>query len=899
MAGKSDFPSRKPEGARALSGPLWPLRKRSFAAISLMTFVFASLCPHASEAGNFSLNWGTAPYTWTTNATGPVTITMTDQYGFQLGARMTIARIGGAAVAGYPDDLAGFGTNTSIWLVWDANNGSGSVGESTNTATLEFLNGGVAFAPNSVQFQITDIDSTDNNAAGDRCDFVSVTGNAGNPVLSYVHATASQRTVRIGVQSGSGATGTLAANQAQCIYNTGATTSPTSNADNFGSILAVFPSGTHTATVAYDESIENVYGVTSRNADARGIGVWGGSSVVVNNSISLTKSTVSTSYTSSGQVITYTYIITNNGPLPINTGQNIQIQDSKIGTFTCGTIAAAIPSGGTHSCTANYTITAGDASAANVTNDAVAGVGTGTQTFATRLQSNTAQVVLPNHIIVANDVNFTSSPINGASGGATSTVFVNDTLGGTPFANGDVIATIDNNGGLTGATINADGTITVPPGTTSATYNVTYRICEVAAPANCDTAIAAVLVSVSPPVGGTSCTGTNLANNGGFESPVVAPATVTQQNPGLVPGWSTTDTSIEFWGTGFNGVPAHTGNAFSELNANIAGTLTQTTGAIHPRAELRIYWAHRARQGSDTASLTINDNGGGSTSFGNFTSTTAAWIVRTTTHVATTTASSSTLAFTAVSTGSGNISVGNFLDTVEVCQTYLTLDKSEASRTDVDSSGGDSDGDTITYSYAIANPAGNNSAVASVSIADDKLGVIAVGSPASGDTNTNGFLDPGETWIVNANYTLTQADLDSGSVTNIASVSASTGANTISTADDTVTATFATTPALTIAKTADATALAGNLVAGQTVTYTYVVTNTGNVTIDNVTIADAHDGSDPDPAPSGEVVSTDVAPLGDSTDSDGVNGNWTALAPGDSITFQATYTVTQADVDSL
>ncbi|MCB1441377.1 MAG: hypothetical protein KDJ63_16550, partial [Nitratireductor sp.] len=158
-----------------------------------------------------------------------------------------------------------------------------------------------------------------------------------------------------------------------------------------------YPSGTHTATIAYDESIENVYGVTSRDAAARGIGAWAAPSITVaDNSITLAKSTPTTTYTAAGQVITYTYTITNNGPLAINTGQNIQIQDDRIGTFTCGTISSDIPVGGTHSCTANYNVTAGDMAAANITNTAVAGVGTGSQSFATRLQSNSAQETVDN-----------------------------------------------------------------------------------------------------------------------------------------------------------------------------------------------------------------------------------------------------------------------------------------------------------------------------------------------------------------------------------------------------------------------------------------------------------------------------------------------------------------------
>ncbi len=980
------------------------LRQLAAASAALSCLLFAS----PSHSGDFSINWGTAPFTWTAGAVGPTTFTATDQYGFQIQARFGITRIGGAAVAGYPDDLTGFGTNRSIWLVWDAAAGSSLIGSSTNTATMEILSGGSPFAVSGLNFQITDIDAVDNNAAsGDRCDYVTATGNNGNPTLTYVSGVVASRSVRIGPGAGSGSSPALAANQAQCIFNVGAPTSPISNADDFGSILATsVPANTHTATVAYDESIGNVYGVPGYDAAARGTGVWGATFFSVPNTISLAKASTTTLVTAVGQVIPYTYTITNNGPLPINTGQNVYIQDSKIGTFSCGVIGTAIPSGGTYVCSQNYTTVAADlTTGANLDNTAIAGVGTGTQAFATRLQSNTAAYSIPraprlqitkvstggvggftfngdngwgsqvvtttvsgtgvtgtvkyfttsglaayvqetipagyelasatcsglgaggnysvntangrvdfdaaamaagsniactfnNSRIDAVNDNFSAVPINGAGGGATATVFSNDTIAGAAFAPAAVTPTLTANGGLTGAILNADGTITVPPGTTSGTYVLTYQICSVITPASCDTATATIVVAATPPTGGTSCTGTNLANNGGVELPFFGAGTNNMVSPTGVPGWSTNDTAIEIWGNGFNGVPSHTGVQFMEMNANIGtSVLIQTPSAIHNRAQIDTFWAHRGRQGNDTARMTIADNGGGSTTSPNFTTGNTAWSTQSLVHLATATASSLTLTFDSISS-TGGASLGNFIDTVEVCQTYITIAKSEASRTDADGSTTDSAGDTVTYAYAIANPAGNNRSLASVSVTDDKLGTINVTAPLSGDTNTNGFLDPGETWIVQADYTVTLADIESGSVTNIAYSSGSTGSNTIRSDDDTVTATFTAAPELTITKEADATALLGNVTAGQTITYTYVVTNTGNVTVSNVDVSDVHNGSDPDPAPLGETL-TDVAPLLDSNDSIANDGVWSDLKPGDSVTFTATYQVTQTDVDML
>ena len=101
--------------------------------------------------------------------------------------------------------------------------------------------------------------------------------------------------------------------------------------------------------------------------------------------------------------------------------------------------------------------------------------------------------------------------------------------------------------------------------------------------------------------------------------------------------------------------------------------------------------------------------------------------------------------------------------------------------------------------------------------------------------------------------------------------------------------------AMTVVKTASPTA---GLKAGGIVTYTYVVKNTGNITLHHISLADLHNASGPAPLPSGETL-TDVPPLDDSTDSTVNDGLWTNLAPGDSVTFTATYTVTQHDQDTL
>ncbi|MBK9927921.1 MAG: sortase [Anaerolineales bacterium] len=99
-------------------------------------------------------------------------------------------------------------------------------------------------------------------------------------------------------------------------------------------------------------------------------------------------------------------------------------------------------------------------------------------------------------VIVANDDDYSATPVNGLTGGTTATVYSNDTLNGAAFANGDVTPSITADGGLTGVGINADGTLSVPAGTAAGTYTVTYQICEVLNATNCDTATATITALV-------------------------------------------------------------------------------------------------------------------------------------------------------------------------------------------------------------------------------------------------------------------------------------------------------------------------------------------------------------------------------------------------------------------
>lgn len=124
-------------------------------------------------------------------------------------------------------------------------------------------------------------------------------------------------------------------------------------------------------------------------------------------------------------------------------------------------------------------------------------------------------------------------------------------------------------------------------------------------------------------------------------------------------------------------------------------------------------------------------------------------------------------------------------------------------------------GEVIHYSYAVTN-AGNVTLHDPITVSDDKA------TDELCPTLPVGGLAPGSSITCTATHAITQADLDAGSLTNVAS--ATSGTTTSPT--DTVTISAAGTPVLSLDKSASP----GTYnTAGQTISYSYVLTNTGNV----------------------------------------------------------------------
>ena len=170
-------------------------------------------------------------------------------------------------------------------------------------------------------------------------------------------------------------------------------------------------------------------------------------------------------------------------------------------------------------------------------------------------------------------------------------------------------------------------------------------------------------------------------------------------------------------------------------------------------------------------------------------------------------------------------------------------------------------GQTINYSYVLKNT-GNVTLSGPFTVTDDKAAVTCPPDVTS--------LAVGDTLTCSASHTVTQAEVDAGSITNIAKGHVFFGATPVDSNEDTRTVTADKKPALTIAKTATP----GTYDAlGQAISYSYLVTNSGNVTLYNISVVD------------------DKAPVTCPSTAAG-------LAPAGTITCTASYSITQADLDA-
>ena len=198
-------------------------------------------------------------------------------------------------------------------------------------------------------------------------------------------------------------------------------------------------------------------------------------------------------------------------------------------------------------------------------------------------------------------------------------------------------------------------------------------------------------------------------------------------------------------------------------------------------------------------------------------------------------------------------------------------------------------GDTITYTITAVNT--GTTTLSNLTVADPNADP---GSIDCAPTALPATLAPGESFSCTATHTVTQAEVDAGSVTNTATVTGEDPAgDPVSDdsddpddptnddpdgdgePDDPTVTLLNPVGELQVTKTD---LLAGTGVAGDTISYTITVANTGTVTVSDIDLSD----------PNADAGSIDCSPTVLPA----------TLAPGESFICTATHSVTQAEVDA-
>ena len=140
-------------------------------------------------------------------------------------------------------------------------------------------------------------------------------------------------------------------------------------------------------------------------------------------------------------------------------------------------------------------------------------------------------------------------------------------------------------------------------------------------------------------------------------------------------------------------------------------------------------------------------------------------------------------------------------------------------------------GDVVPYSFTVTNP--GNQTLTGISVTDANCDAAPV--YVSGDANTDAKLQTSETWIYTCNHTVTQAEADSKGGGDGDLYNTVTADSTESAPDtDALAIPIAYNPALKVVKSSTTPAITAN----QVVTYTFLVTNVGNVTLSGITVTD-------------------------------------------------------------
>ncbi len=185
-------------------------------------------------------------------------------------------------------------------------------------------------------------------------------------------------------------------------------------------------------------------------------------------------------------------------------------------------------------------------------------------------------------------------------------------------------------------------------------------------------------------------------------------------------------------------------------------------------------------------------------------------------------------------------------------------------------------GQTLTYEYLVSNIGSVD--IENITVMDDKIPNVMCPAPPNNSLplTMSGAAAPNSLTCTGV-YTVTQADVDAGVLTNVAVAEGMPEFGELGAVSDTITLTGpAQTNGMTLDKSANVSSFGS---AGEVITYTFTVTNTGNTTLTNVSVNDPL-------IPGLSCTIPSVVPL-------------SAANSDNTETCTGTYTVTQADVDNF
>ncbi len=597
-------------------------------------------------------------------------------------------------------------------------------------------------------------------------------------------------------------------------------------------------------------------------------------------SLSIAKSATPTTVTAANQIVTYTFTVANTGNLTLTTVGVTDVPTAPAGiviptctslsspTGTCtGTSTTLLP-GQIATFTGTYTVTQADIDHGSIADSAVAAGTTPSDTSVTA-DSNTVTVDVTQSGSLS--IAKSASPMTVTSADQT----INYTFTVTNTGNVDLtgVGVTDVPTAPAGGVNPTCQSLTNPPGTCSgattslepgqtAIFTGAYTVTQ--ADIDNGSVVDAATTQGTTPSGGTTPIATSdTVTVGVTQSPLLSvsktadPTTVTAAGQTINYTFTVTNTgNVTLTGVGVTDVPvAPAGTVITTCQSlsTPTGTCTGATTTLIPGQSADF-------TGPYTVTQTDIDHGS--------------------------VADTATAAGTSPS--GGTITADSNLVTVDVTQSPSLSITKAADPTTVTAAG-----QTVTYTFTVENT--GNSTITGVTVTDlptPPAGGIVPDcltrvDPAGTCSGTSTSLVPGESAVFSGTYTVTQADIDNGSIVDTAMTTGTApSGGTVTATSNQVTVVVTQSPSLSIEKSADPMLVTA---VGQVVTYTFTVANTGNVTLTGVGVTDVPT------APAGGVT-PDCQSLSNPTGT--CSGATTTLVPGQIATFTGDYTVTQEDIDN-